>query len=163
MNTMLYILDDNRQTIPVDDPKLWTASLAEEDRIVAEDTIGDSLISTVFIGLDYSMIDKRADYPCIFNTLILNGAHDGKTTFMPSWKTAQMMHRLFIDLFLKKGDVPKQRYDQIHQEVEKEKYRLLAIQNPNAPTIKVNLPPPALFHHTGVQARILGVIDIPKN
>ena len=46
---------------------------ASEERIVAQDRIGDVRISTVFLGLDHSF--GQGD-PLLFETMIFGGAHD---------------------------------------------------------------------------------------
>jgi len=70
-----YILVDGE---PVYEPELltwarWFETSAKE-RIVAQDTIGDTLVSTVFLGINHSLITGAP--PILYETMIFGGPHD---------------------------------------------------------------------------------------
>lgn len=44
-----------------------------EDWIIARDTVGDAVVSTVFLGLDHQFGDGP---PLVFETMIFGGEHD---------------------------------------------------------------------------------------
>jgi hypothetical protein len=55
--SVLYILDSERNVIPCNDAFVWGAFMEEpiENRRVGLDFVGDKQISTVFLGIDYSL------------------------------------------------------------------------------------------------------------
>jgi hypothetical protein len=91
---MFYKLEEN---IPVrcNNAHEWAEWFANagERRIVAQDEIGDFLVSTIFLGVDpTASID--AAMPLLFETLIFeNGKAVGNKGLYPTWKMAEVGHR----------------------------------------------------------------------
>jgi len=73
----LYSLnsDGEPEECPNDTIK-WAKSFASPERIVAKDKISDSEISTVFLGVDYSL----SGAPILWETMIFGGELDGIQT-----------------------------------------------------------------------------------
>lgn len=60
-----YILD-GKKPIPCDDIKTWARWFEGADRHVAKTEIGNSKVSTVFLGLDHNFCDGK---PLLFETM----------------------------------------------------------------------------------------------
>jgi hypothetical protein len=71
-------------------------------RRVAETTIGDVWVSTVFLGFDHQMFDGP---PLIFETMIFGGNHDGEQWRYSTEAEALANHR-FIVAALEDGMAP---------------------------------------------------------
>ena len=73
--TYNYILVDGQPEVCNDTIKwaLWFEKNTEE-RIVAQDTIGDVRISTVFLGIDHNF--DLSGPPILWETMIFGGEHD---------------------------------------------------------------------------------------
>ena len=91
---MFYKLEEN---IPVkcNNGHEWAEWFenAGERRVVAQDEIGDFLVSTVFIGVDpTASIDPAL--PLLFETLIFeNGKSVGNKGLYPTWMMAEVGHK----------------------------------------------------------------------
>lgn len=70
---MLYILVDR---IPVEepDPVKWMQWFSTNGRFISKDIIGESTISTVFLGISYEL---SPDGPILFETMMFGGELDG--------------------------------------------------------------------------------------
>jgi hypothetical protein len=66
-----YILDDDGEPVLCPNIIEWAAWMETADRIILRDTIGDSDISTVFLGLDHSF--GHHGPPILFETMIFGG------------------------------------------------------------------------------------------
>lgn len=66
-----YILDENRNPVPVDTLEEWASRFERENRHVGHDTIGGMRISTVFLGLDHSFSSEGP--PLLFETMVFGG------------------------------------------------------------------------------------------
>jgi len=71
MKGMYWILNEDHTVRPTDDVMEWAKSLENGSRYVARDTIGGLILSTVFLGLDYSF-DEGAT-PLLFETTLFDG------------------------------------------------------------------------------------------
>lgn len=71
-----YILVDG-EPYPCDDLIRWARWLekSDRDRIVAQTTEGDIMVSTVFLGIDHNF--GHAGPPLLYETMIFGGKHDG--------------------------------------------------------------------------------------
>ncbi len=76
MSNHLYIL--NAQGEPQREPDLnkWAEWIETAHRHVALDHIGDSKISTVFLGLDHGW---KPGPPVLWETMVFGGPHDQET------------------------------------------------------------------------------------
>ena len=87
-----YVLVDHR---PVAEPDLlaWGRWLENADRHVADDSIGDARVSTVFLGLDHNLGGDRVE---LFETMIFGGDRDGECHRYATWDDALTGHRLVV-------------------------------------------------------------------
>lgn len=69
-----YILDNAGNPVPEPDLMRWTLWFQKSDRHVAQDVVGDALVSTVFLGIDRRHFGGGA--PLLFETMIFGGPHD---------------------------------------------------------------------------------------
>ena len=91
---MFYILEDNMPVACNSGPE-WQEWIdqAGDRRIVAQDDMGDFLVSTVFQGVDPVVPDSPT--PLLFETLIYdrNGQVAGNRGLYPTWAMAEAGHR----------------------------------------------------------------------
>jgi hypothetical protein len=59
------------------------------NRIIMHDTIGDTLVSTVFLGIDHNL---HSGSPELFETMILGGRHDSYQERCSTWHDAEDQH-----------------------------------------------------------------------
>src|SRR5438552_481269 len=71
------------------DVKEWARWFEKADRKVAATTLGESFISTVFLGLDHQYINGP---PLLFETLVFGGPFDGETDRYSTWEEAEKGH-----------------------------------------------------------------------
>ena len=62
--------------------------------LVARDTIGDAVVSTVFLGLDHGF--GRTTAPIVFETLIFGGDNDGDGRRYSTWDEAMAGHQEYV-------------------------------------------------------------------
>lgn len=85
---MYYKLVD-REAVPATS-KEWAEMIDNFDRrSVAASKIGDSDVSTVFLGLDHSFGEGR---PLLFKTMVFGGKFDGLQQRCTTWDEAEAMH-----------------------------------------------------------------------
>jgi hypothetical protein len=70
---VFYVLDATGCPHPVDDPVEW-ASFTDADRRVAQASVGDAWVSTVFLGIDHGF--GFNDAPVLWETMIFGGSRD---------------------------------------------------------------------------------------
>lgn len=68
-----YVLDNDGEPVAQPDLLKWAEWFETADRSVADDNIGDTRVSTVFLGLDHSL---HGDPPMLYETMIFGGKHD---------------------------------------------------------------------------------------
>jgi len=70
-----YILDARGEPVICRDLMAWARWFEANDdrRVVAQDEVGAVLVSTIFLGVDYSWGPGR---PLLWETMIFGGAHD---------------------------------------------------------------------------------------
>lgn len=85
-----YILKGH-EPVPCDDTIQWGLWMESADRHVAQATIGDVQVSTVFLGLDHSF--ERDAEPLVFETMIFGGEHDGYMDRYSTWLEAEEGHQ----------------------------------------------------------------------
>jgi len=65
---MQYIMDEHGNPISEPDIQAWAEYINNnENRVLAQDTVGNQFISTVFLGINYGWNDEA---PVIFETMI---------------------------------------------------------------------------------------------
>ncbi len=87
-----YILDGHETKAC--DLLTWARWFEKADRTVAKDTIGESEVSTVFLGLDHGSSDGS---PMLFETLVFGSEHDGEMERYTTWDEAVAGHAAMID------------------------------------------------------------------
>ena len=88
-----YILNGH-EVVPCSDFMQWAMWFESADRIVAKDTVGDSDISTVFLGLDHSFGEGP---PLIFETMVFGGKLSDKMARYSTWDEAVSGHNTMIE------------------------------------------------------------------
>jgi len=89
-----YILD-GREPVICPDLMDWGRWMQANDRAVAKTTIGDNLISTVFLGLDHSF---TGGIPILFETMIFGGKHDQYQDRYSTYALAEAGHLEAVEL-----------------------------------------------------------------
>lgn len=87
-----YILDGHT-TVPCELME-WAKWFETADRIVKADTIGESHISTVFVGLDQSFGDGT---PLLFETLVFDGPLADEMNRYSTWEEAERGHTAMVE------------------------------------------------------------------
>jgi hypothetical protein len=85
-----YVLDGH---VPLEEPHLlvWGRWLEMANRSVADETVGDVRISTVFLGLDHGFGARR---PILFETMVFGGPLDQECERYATWDEAEEGHRI---------------------------------------------------------------------
>lgn len=84
----LYVLK-YRKPVPCDDLLKWGRWIGHTRRHVRHTIIGNTRISTVFLGLDHSFTDEAL--PILFETMIFPDRDDYQTR-CSTWREALKMH-----------------------------------------------------------------------
>ena len=93
---MKYTLDENGN--PVFEPDLikWAKWIESEKRTVANETVGDSKISTVFLGIDHAF---DGGPPVLWETMVFGGELDQhQERCGGSQPQAQKMHNRMVQM-----------------------------------------------------------------
>lgn len=96
MSISNYILHDH-DAVLCNNLTEWAHWFETADRHVAETYIGESYVSTVFLGLDHSFGDGP---PLLFETLVFDGPLDGEMTRCTTWVEAEVMHKVMCERVL---------------------------------------------------------------
>jgi len=88
-----YILDSDRQPRRVAMLE-WAQYFEHANRHVANDTVGDVHISTVFLGVDHRHYGSGP--PLIFETMIFGGELDGSQWRYSTWDDAEVGHAMAV-------------------------------------------------------------------
>lgn len=77
-----YLLDENKQPYEVSLEESYKVYRDMDMKIVKQETVGDSKVSTVFLGLDHAWGHENG--PILFETMIFDGYYEG---FQRRYKT----------------------------------------------------------------------------
>jgi hypothetical protein len=88
-----YMLDGHTP-VPAEDVGTWATWFETAKRHVADDTLGDVRVSTVFLGFDLSF--GAAGPPVLFETMVFGGALDGKCERYSTWDEAEVGHEWML-------------------------------------------------------------------
>ena len=98
MRNIKFILDGHE--VKECDLMTWAEWYETADRKVARETIGDSDISTVFLGIDHSFGEGP---PLLFETMVFNGKLDGEINRYSTWDDAVAGHNAMVKKVKKEG------------------------------------------------------------
>lgn len=65
------------------------------DRKVANDTVGEAMVSTVFLGMDHDILQEESS-PILFETMIFGGEHDDYMRRYHTYDEAQSGHHKIV-------------------------------------------------------------------
>lgn len=91
-----YILQEDGEIRKEPDLLKWAKQFEKADRHVGNDTIGDIVISTVFLGIDHN--HGNDGKPILFETMIFGGEHDEYQERYTDVKSAKIGHRKALEL-----------------------------------------------------------------
>jgi hypothetical protein len=92
-----FILDNYGRPVRESDLHKWAQWFETAKRHVAQDTIGPSRVSTVFLGLDHAF-EPNAQAPILWETMVFGGPLDQEQDRCSgSRKEAQLMHARTIE------------------------------------------------------------------
>jgi hypothetical protein len=98
MSTAKYILDGNGQ--PVREPDLikWATWFEKADRKIASDKIGETVVSTIFLGADFSY-PQNDDAPILWETMAFGPkwAVEDRDRCSGSREQAEAMHARMLE------------------------------------------------------------------
>ena len=94
-----YILV-NKEVVPAPSVEEWGEWWENHNnRRVAQETIGDVRISTVFLGLDHGFKPvNHCNPPIVFETMIFGGKHNDYQERCCTWDDAIKMHKAAVEL-----------------------------------------------------------------
>lgn len=83
---------DGRTLVPCD-LMTWARSFEKTNRVVAQTTVGESKISTVFLGLDHSFGDGP---PLLFETMVFGGPMADEMERYATYDEAEAGHAAMV-------------------------------------------------------------------
>jgi hypothetical protein len=87
-----YYILDGHETKSVSFEE-WSKKYSTQDRRVGRTEIGESEVSTVFLGLDHGWDGETL----LFETLVFGGPMDGEMNRCSTWEQAEEMHRALCE------------------------------------------------------------------
>ena len=91
---------EGKQVVEVKDLIEWAKWFETADRHVAKETVGNSEISTVFLGIDHSF---SAGPPLLFETLVFGGKLADEMDRYSTWQEAKKGHKAMKKRVLSEG------------------------------------------------------------
>ncbi|MCP4607716.1 MAG: hypothetical protein GY845_03225 [Planctomycetes bacterium] len=89
-----YYILEGHDVIPCHDMALWTQWLSSADRKVKRENVGESDVSTVFLGVNHAWDDGP---PLVFETLVFDGPLDGEMERYSTWAEAVKGHDEMVE------------------------------------------------------------------
>lgn len=100
-----YILTRRRRVIRPSGVRQWQRFVDGVDRRrVAAETVGDALVSTVFLGLNHQWRPNQP--PLLFETMIFGGARDGHQGRYSTYDEAAAGHAAIVQLLQREQALP---------------------------------------------------------
>jgi hypothetical protein len=93
MKTLGQYILDGKLAVPCDELLQWGEWMETADRHVANDWIGNTHVSTVFLGLDHQHDDGE---PLLFETMVFGGPLDGGCRRYSFWADAERGHSAIV-------------------------------------------------------------------
>lgn len=97
-----YVLDGRTPALEQDTER-WAIWFETADRQVALTEIGQSQVSTVFLGLDQNF-GRGPGLPVLFETLVSGGQMDDSTRRYLTWDEAVLGHAEIVTMVEEKGE-----------------------------------------------------------
>lgn len=95
--TITYILV-GQSPVPEPDTRKWAEWFETADRVVFQDQIGASMVSTVFLGVDHNHVMRGP--PVLFETMIFtDGEAEDFQERCATWLEAEAQHRRIVEQF----------------------------------------------------------------
>ena len=89
-----WILDGHTpRLVGWDEYLAWQKAGSPDNRRVAQDTLGDVWVSTVFLTVDHAFLGGP---PILFETMIFGGPHDQLCWRYATWEGAEAGHRRVV-------------------------------------------------------------------
>lgn len=82
---LLYVMDAEGSPVPCDDIETWGVFMATEARSIGDDTVGDTRVSTVFLGVDHAPLRREGRQPVVFETMTFR--EDGDYRVIARYRT----------------------------------------------------------------------------
>jgi hypothetical protein len=89
----LYILV-GKEPVECDEPIQWGKAMAKTDRHVMDETIGESRVSTVFLGINHAYMGGK---PLLFETMVFGGKLAEEMERCSTWDEAEAMHKRMVE------------------------------------------------------------------
>ena len=99
-----YTLKD-KKPVPASNVHEWSNWFEKTDRIVAKDTVENSRISTVFLGLDHSFGEGP---PLLFETLVFDGPLADEMERYRTWEEAEAGHIKMVEKVKAEASYPEE-------------------------------------------------------
>jgi len=87
---MIYWRLEGHKPVPCKDVIEWAKSFDNANRVVRQDTIGLTLVSTVFMAIDHSFGASRT--PLLFETMVFVDSKDYDCRRTSTWDEALAAH-----------------------------------------------------------------------
>ena len=102
----LYTLNKKGEPIPATDIyHWWNMFEISKQRIVKQERIGKSKVSTVFLGIDHNFLNRSEQAPILWETMVFGGKLDQEQDRCSgSRKQAKAMHQRMVKR-VKKGQI----------------------------------------------------------
>lgn len=88
-----YSILKDKKVVPCDVAE-WARWMTTGERRVADETIGPSYVSTVFLGLDHQFIPSGP--PLLFETMVFDGPLAGAMERCSTWEQAEKQHAAMV-------------------------------------------------------------------
>jgi hypothetical protein len=89
-----YYRLDRHKAVPCADLMEWAQNFDIMDRHVADDMIGESRVSTVFLGIDHRLLGDGP--PLIFETLVFGGPLADEMDRYSTWEESEAGHTAMV-------------------------------------------------------------------
>ncbi|MGH9903932.1 MAG: hypothetical protein ACRD68_19145 [Pyrinomonadaceae bacterium] len=90
-----FILD-GRKVIPCTEVGQWGHWFMNAERHVGRTEVGPYVVSTVFVGLDYSF--GESERPLVFETMVFEDKEEVEREFYATWEEAEAGHARMVAL-----------------------------------------------------------------
>jgi len=94
--SLLYILKD-KKVISASPDEFYEFFADFGNRRVARETVGDSDISTVFLGIDHGCGNEPGRRPVVFETMVFGGPLDQEQERCYTWDEAEFQHAQMVE------------------------------------------------------------------